>query len=298
MNPIVEIEKIESAHKQSAYAICYDQEGFYTAGGDKCVIQWKWDQLDKPKIVCQTASAIFSVAALPNDILCVGTNEGLLHIVQLATKQELKCLQIDAAIFCLFYHAASQQLFASTADGKFVVIDIQTWTCSHIINLSKEKIRSIDVSESKKWIALACSDTHVYILSLENFAILHQFKAHEWACNVVQFHPEKELLFTASKDAHIGVWDLKDFSAIKMIPAHNYAIYSLNFNANGSFFITSGRDKQIKLWSSENYDVIMRLNHKVVAHTHSVNAQAWISDQKRLVTVGDDRKVIIWKIDL
>src|SRR5690606_6880553 len=187
---------------------------------------------------------------LPQGVLCVGTNEGKIHFVDLALKQEIKCLQLDAAIFCLYYAPELQALLASTANGQFVVIDALTHACREIIKISTEKIRSIAHSPHRQTIALACSDGHVYLLNTNNFQVFQSFQAHEWACNVVQFHPQQPWLLTASKDAHLAVWNLENGKCEKRIPAHNYAIYSVDFHPSGKYFITSGRDKTIKLWDA------------------------------------------------
>lgn len=286
-----------AAHQQSIYAIDGDAIVFFTAGADKSVIRWDWNNFEKASIVCKTNSTIYSILALPSSILAVGTSSGLLHFVNLETKEEVKCLQLDGSIFSIIYRSNSNQIYAATAKGTLYIIDAETYEFIKIISVGKDKIRSMDICETRQIIALACSDTFVYILNLIDFSLIKSFKAHEWACNVVKFHPENTQLFTASKDAHIHIWNLKTFNLEKSIPAHNFAIYSLDFIENGRFFITSGRDKTVKLWNTEKTEVITRFYKNLGGHTHSVNSQFWNAQKNQLVTVGDDRKILVWKVN-
>lgn len=285
-------------HQQSIYAIDGNELFFFTAGADKSVIRYAWNDLENPSIVCKTNHTIYSLLTLSDAVLAVGTSAGLLHVIHLQTKKELKCLQLDGAIFCLYYRFATQQILAATAAGTLYVIDANSYEFIKVIAVGKDKIRSIDVCEKREILALACSDTFVYILHLHDFSVQKSFKAHDWACNVVKFHPETNQLFTASKDAHIGVWNLDNLQCEKLIPAHNYAIYSLDFIQNGKYLISAGRDKMIKLWDVQKMEVLTRFYQNFGGHTHSVNAQFWNTKTNQLVSVGDDRKTIVWDVNI
>ncbi|PSR03495.1 MAG: hypothetical protein BRD50_05840 [Bacteroidetes bacterium SW_11_45_7] len=62
-------------------------------------------------------------------------------------------------------------------------------------------------------------------------------------------------------------------------------------------FASASRDKTVKLWDAETFELLKVLdNKKFEGHVHSVNKLLWSHEHDLLISCGDDRSVIIWKV--
>jgi WD40 repeat protein len=93
----------------------------------------------------------------------------------------------------------------------------------------------------------------------------------------------------------LNFWDIEFYSLIKSIPAHNFAIYKIVFHPKENIFGTASRDKNIKIWNAETKEVIQRLDLKNGGHKASVNNLFYTKNGDRLISVSDDRSLIIWE---
>jgi WD40 repeat protein len=113
--------------------------------------------------------------------------------------------------------------------------------------------------------------------------------------NAAAFHPTENILLSGSRDAHLRIWDTTIWKTIDSVPAHNYAIYSICYSADRKVFFTASRDKSIKVWNADNFSFLQKADKlNSDGHQHSVNKI--ISFDKWLISCGDDKKIIGWKI--
>jgi WD40 repeat protein len=96
----------------------------------------------------------------------------------------------------------------------------------------------------------------------------------------------------------LNIWQTDNYELIKSIPAHNWAIYDIVFNPDTTLFATASRDKTIKIWDAKTYQLLHRITKENnEAHTHSVNKLLWSTYNNYLVSVGDDRVVMVREIN-
>jgi WD40 repeat protein len=296
VNKVVEF----TGHQNPIYSlIAAPQPGrFFSAGGDKTVVEWDITNPTEGKPIARFLFTIYSLCSLPElQILIAGTSEGGIHFIDLVTKKEIKYIQLPSeGVFNIRYNQIHQVLVASTAKGNLVFIHPENFSIITILNISTDKIRSLDLNATLPYLYVACSDSNVYIIDLIKKEKIFQFKAHNWACNAIYYNSANQQLITGSKDAHLRVWDLKnECELIKNIPAHNYAIYQILHHKNLGIFATASRDKTIKLWDAE-LNIQVRMNQQdYKGHTNSVNTICWV-DGNYLVSSGDDRRIILWEL--
>jgi WD40 repeat protein len=288
-------------HPVYAFSQAASPSHFYSAGGDKLVLEWDLETGTICSAVAKAPASIYSLCYIPETHqLAIGQSAGGLHVIDLTLKKEIHHFTVHRkGIFNLQYDAASQRLFAASADGLLTAWDAGDWSLLANVSVCDEKIRSISVSPSLDRIAVSCSDTFIRILNYTTLAFVNEFKAHDWGVNAVCWHPEKPLLLSGSKDAHLRVWDAADdFRLLSTIPAHNYAIYSIAFHPDGKLFATGSRDKTIKIWDAHSFEFLLRISKEVHnSHTHSVNSLLWHSFQDVLLSGGDDREVMAWDVE-
>ncbi len=298
----IEVKKLTefTGHQNPIYSLIAAPEPgrFFSAGGDKIVVEWNIEDPSTGIPIAKTLFTIYSMCICGNYLLA-GTSEGAVHVIDLATKNEIKYFQIPGeGVFDIQYSTEHQLIVASTAKGSLIFIDPKEFKILETLQLSNEKIRSVAFNTTRPYLYAACADTKVYVVDINKKEKIYEFEAHTWSCNAVYYNSEKDELITASKDAHTRLWDIKkEFEMIKNIPAHNYAIYQMRFNPSLRIYATAARDKTIKLWD-ENFEILTRINKEDFnGHLNSVNSIVWLDDN-HLVSGSDDRKIILWEVKL
>lgn len=296
----IEVQKIGqmTGHSGSVYTLENGVESHqvFSGSSDKFVTLWNIKNLSSEKFAAQFPDIIYSICHIPErKLLLAGTSSGKIHILDLEKKQEVKILAHHTGpVFDIKYSLPTNSFFSVSGDGAFVKCSLENLAAEKIIKLCNEKVRSIDVSKTK--IAVACGDGTVRIFDLNSLAATNNFTAHKMAVNVVKFHSSGKFLFSGGKDAHLNIWDDK-YELVISIPAHNYAIYSIVFSPDGKFFATASRDKTFKIWDAKTFDLLLRVNkEKYDAHINSVNKLLWTNYNDYLISTGDDRAVMVWKI--
>ncbi|MGB3947037.1 MAG: WD40 repeat domain-containing protein [Bacteroidia bacterium] len=298
------VNKIETftGHNGAVYAIDSGASDFlfYTSSGDKYVALWSLKKLQAEKFAASFPSAIYSLKyVFEKNTIIVGTTEGKIHVIDLNEKKELKILQNHSApVFDIKYSIKTNCFYTTSADGCIAVCSLENFSVLKIKKVSNAKIRSIDFSPVTDEMAVASGDGKVYVLDLYTLNVKKVFSAHQFSTNSVKFSPDGTLLLTGGRDAHLNVWSTtEDYILFKSIPAHNFAIYDIVFSPDGLLFATASRDKTIKIWDAITIDFKVRISKENYdGHVNSVNKLLWTTYNKYLVSVSDDRAIMVWDI--
>jgi WD40 repeat protein len=286
-----------TGHSLAVYALCAEDENFIFSGGvDKKVIRWDINNVENSKVIINSSEAIYSLYYLKEKkLLFIGTSKGKIHIIDLHQKKETKLLQshTDRIFEFKLYNS---HLISVSADGCLAFTNINTLKTEQVLKISDERIRSIDIKNNLA--IIACGDSKIRVLDLKSKKIINSFVAHHKSCNVVKFHPTQDVILTGGWDAQLKIWD-KNYKLINSIPAHSFAIYSIVFSPDNKLFATCSRDKTIKIWNASNIELpktITRKNYK--GHQFSVNRLLWQEKSEQLISASDDKKLMVWSIDL
>jgi len=266
---------------------------------------WNLETLQAEKFSAALPAAIYTICHIPEkNILLAGTTTGAIHILDLDKKEEIKILQHQRGpVFDIQYSLKTNCFYTAGGDGNFAVCSLDTLSLRIMKKLSYDKARSIAFNEETSEIAVALGDSNVLIFDLftlehKNDFIAHQVGEKVVGANVVRYSPDGKFLLTGGRDAHLNIWSVENYELIKSIPAHNWAIYDIVFNPDATLFATASRDKTIKIWDAKTYQVLKRITKlNFEAHTHSVNKLIWSTFRNYLVSVGDDKIVMIREVN-
>lgn len=290
-----------TGHKGPVYDLAQaGQPGaFLSASGDGSVVRWNLSDPENGITEARVGRAIFSLIRTNTDLLYIGDEDGGLHVVDLATRQEV---QLERA------HVKGIFAIQELPDGRLVVAGgdgaISVWTTvgegahgialQRKIPLTDEKVRSLAVSNDGKFLAVACGDGTVRVLECTDFNEIHTLIGHDKGANCVVWHPGKPVLVSGGKDGHLRLWrtDAK-FQQLHAFPAHKDTIYRIAFSPDGSRCATASRDKTAKIWNANSFDLLRKLDRNAGGHGYSVNTVLWMGAQT-LVTGSDDKSIIAW----
>lgn len=282
-------------HSGAIYDAIFVDGFLLTTSADKFVAQWDIKSLKQTDFAVKLDNSSYNIAYSPNSkILAIGTNDGGIHVVDIEKREEIRLLtQHKSAVFSLSHNPFKRHFYSGDRDGYFCVWDDESFDLLLTYPFDCDKIREITISEDGEFIAICGQDGYIRILETEYFNQKAEFKAHEDGVNCALF--SKDLLYTGGKDAHIRKWNWREEKQLLEVPAHNYAVYDIEFIDNGQKMVSVSFDKSIKIWNTEDISIIERIEYQNGGHRHTVNRIAKI-DEATFVTVGDDRKIKIWRL--
>lgn len=269
---------------------------FFSGAADGFIAEWNANDAQPEKFSVKLNSPVFSMAhCLNKSILATGLFNGHLHFIDLKERKELRNFQInEGGIFSLSYNANSNILYSGSQSGVFRAWNMNELNSTIALPLNDQKIREINCDEKNDLILVSSGSGELIILEPDYFNEMHRLKLHEGGVNSAFI--KDELIFSAGKDGHIRISSLHTGKNLESVPAHNYGIYRIK-PVDENHFITCSRDKTVKVWNYTDLTAPLRLDFKnFKGHTHSVNDLLVLHSNNSIISCGDDKKIIVWKV--
>jgi len=144
----------------------------------------------------------------------------------------------------------NQHLYTAGGDGQVVKTDLQLNKLESI-HLGNFKIRKLLPHPDGQHILTACGDGTVNVFDVQqNFNLIENIAAHNYAIYDIAFNPSGKIMATASRDKKIKIWnnDLTFITRIEEYPVgHKNSVNTLCWLSDTEL-ITSGDDRNIMLW--------------------------------------------------
>ncbi|MBK7852670.1 MAG: WD40 repeat domain-containing protein [Bacteroidetes bacterium] len=289
-------------HEGSVYTLekSTSPELFFSGSSDRMVTEWNMINGMAPKGIVNVGSIIYAIRYVPErQLLLIGVSGGGMHVVDLEKKQEIKFLvHHKNGIFDIAYSATHNRVYTASGDGSIAVWSLDDFSLLYSIELCKEKVRSIQLKRDGTELAIASGDGMLRFFDPLSMELKLAFKAHDLSANTVYYHPVSDIIMSGGRDAHLNIWDARSYQLLESIPAHNYAIYGIAFSPDGKMAATASRDKTVKIWDASSFEILARIDKdKYDGHLNSVNKILWTEYNNYLVSAGDDRAVMVWKIE-
>jgi WD repeat-containing protein 61 len=280
-----------TGHNAGIYALSAGRSAHtvLTGSGDNMVAEWDLRDPQVLPFAIRLETTVYALQHVGNDQLAIGQGRGGIHIIDLGSKQEVRHLALHKkAVFDLYFLREKNMLLSFSADGTFAVWDSNSY----------ELLRHIPLGDLKMRRASSDNDGRLRVFETEMFNEVATFDAHEKSSNISLFSADDRQLISGGWDGHLRLWNAAGkFEMMTEIPAHNYAIYDIAFSPDKTMFATASRDKTVKIWDAKTLKPLARLDVKAGGHSHSVNALHWNTETGLLVSSGDDRRLIGWRIE-
>jgi WD40 repeat protein len=282
-------------HQAPVYALAEGstQTYVFTGGGDRVVALWDILTGEQQPFVVRTDAPIYALL-YHLGILFIGCSNGVLHAVNIQSKQETHAWSLDTkGIFDLKMDVARNRLLVGGGNGILTVIDFSRLEVMRSIPLSDGKLRRLALDTQGDFLAVADNSGPVHVLDAESYQTNETINSHDDGATSVVWHPSKPVLITGGKDAFIRCHSITDgFKQVLAFAAHQSAIYDIVFHPGANCFVSCSRDKSIKWWNPLTFDPMRKLSFAEGGHKHSVNRLLVMGPH--IISVSDDRGVLVF----
>jgi WD40 repeat protein len=294
---VIQQEK-RTLHQGSVYALCCGEmeNDFFSAGSEGLIASWNLTRLAVPAAAAKLPSQVFSLFYWrEKKWLLAGTMSGSVHVLDLEKKKEIFSITHHSqSVFDMAVHG--EKIFLASKDGTLSVWNHEFKSPEFTAVVSNQALRCLAFSPSGTELALGCSDGNIYFLNPSTGEVNYSL-AGPTSSVFCAAYLGQNVLAAGSRDAQLYVYDLASRRLLRQIKAHLYTINHLVPVLGGKYFATASRDKTIRLWQAENFELVKSLDReKYNGHANSVNRLLWIGHENSLVSTGDDRSIIVWKI--
>lgn len=121
-----------------------------------------------------------------------------------------------------------------------------------------------------------------------------QLEGHEFTVWSVAITQDGKYILSGGQDTTIRLWDIMEEKELHKFVGHEGPVYGLVMMPDGKRFVSiADKDLAVKIWDLETRSLISSL----APNSAHVNAVAVSSDQRYIVTGGDDGIARFWDID-
>lgn len=199
----------------------------------------------------------------------------------------------------------SGSLLASCGDDKVVRIwkkmkDSPLLECATSIDDSHSRaVRCVDFSHCGRFLASASFDASVVIYNREEgeFVESNKLEGHESEVKCCAFSPTDEFLATCSRDKSVWFWQMdedEDFQVSSVLQPHTQDVKFVTWHPTEELLVSCSYDYSIVFYRFDGEDWVTQ--QKIPeAHDGTVWCAAFDAEGHRLVTVGEDHVVQLWR---
>ncbi|MDZ7876897.1 MAG: hypothetical protein U5L45_04465 [Saprospiraceae bacterium] len=319
-----------TGHQAAVFAVSEGRtpQHIISGAGEGWVVEWDLAKPDVGRLLAKVERNIFSLQLLQHqNRIVVGDMDGGVRFVDLDNPQQTLNIKHHSK-GCFDIRLWNNQLFTIGGEGTITRWSVEESRSLESLQLSAKSLRSIDLCVEKREIVIGASDGNVYFLDIDTFEVKKTLKtAHNNSVFAARYTPDGRHLLTGGRDAFLKLWhtSTQENTPIFAAPAHLFTLNSIVFHPrNPTVFATASRDRTVKIWQLEGLNLEqdkekISLVHsekdnfnkllpsvkllKVVdtirlgCHIRSVNRLHWSPFEDYLVSVSDDRSLMIWAMD-
>ena len=316
----MEIKKIAQliGHQAAVFAVGEGRtpQHIISGAGDGWLVEWDLAKPNVGQLLAKVERNIFALQYIKTqNRIVVGDMDGGVRFVDLNNSEKTLNIKHHSK-GCFDMQLFENQLFTIGGEGNITRWSTEENRSLESLQLSAKSLRSLDISVEKREIVVGASDGNVYFLDLDTFDLKKTLKAaHTNSVFSARFSPDSKQLLTGGRDALLKLWTLGTPQSCRSldgafapyfekmsVPAHLFTLNSIALHPTlPRFFATASRDKTIKIWNIEGENLVLS---KVIdtirhgCHIRSVNRLFWSNYNDYLISVSDDRSLIVWKITI
>jgi len=289
-------------HQNPIFALDYApaSASLFTAGNDRGIVEWDMNTGKFNRVLCSVPASVYALHFLESsNTLLAGLRNGEIWLIDVEKQQLLKKMKVDkGAVFAILYLAEKNELLAIGEEGVAYVWSLESFDLLYRFRVSNTTVRSIQFDATNNELLFGDKDGHVYRYDAVEFKELHKQKIHSMPVTALLLSGEH--LFSGGRDAQLYRLGKEDLSVQQNVTPHLFTVYGILKHPGTGVLTTVSRDKSIKFWDSESLALLknVSIERGFDSHHLSINAALYIGANNQLVTVGDDKLVKVWNVDV
>src|ERR1043165_9931789 len=112
-------------HDGAIYALeqAPDENKFFSGSGDKLVAEWNIENDEPERALVNVGAIVYSLRYIKEkNQLLIGTSAGAVHIIDLATRAEIRNIAFHKSpVFNIQYSATNQKIYLATGEGNLSI---------------------------------------------------------------------------------------------------------------------------------------------------------------------------------
>ena len=262
---------------------------FYSAGSDGWVVQWNLAKPDLGKVIAQIEGSVYAmklddagilwighnyegiqgiqvadqtqVFAIPTKGLSIfsiafvgpnawiGHNEGLITVVDMATKSVVKHIKASASSARCFCVLADNRVAVGYSDGFVRVFDSEYQL---VMDFKAHDSSVFSLQSRGGELYSVGKDARIKRWS-NDFQLLTEVIGHIYAIHDIQFSPDGKWFATASMDKTVKVWESETLTLRKVLDAsrhggHKNSVNKLIWSSFDDLLVSASDDKNLSIW--------------------------------------------------
>lgn len=230
-------------------------------------------------------------------LLVAGTTDGVVKVVDLATRREVAALQGHRGTSACGAFAPNGKVFATSGDSTIKVWDASSFQLVTTLEGHTEGIRTLTFSPDGKALASGSEDKRVIFWDTETWDKRTTLPPQNHPVYSLSFTPDGQVLALG-----LGDWRIMTPGAIKLYDSatwheratfngHRLHVYNVAFSPNGKLLASTGGEKTVKLWNPAYGCVLASFNTSDIPR-----GLAFTPDGRLLASGINDGRIMLWDV--
>ena len=256
---------------------------------------WSFGSVGTVKFVLQKAAA----REWPR--LTAGKESVKNHRVWWEKQEQVRELRRARDALCRVCHRGGVTSLARSANEKFLVSggeegDVRVWeikTRQMVLHLKEHKmaVTALQICDADMCVLSSSRDCSILRWDLTRGERVAALRQRMGGINGIVLQGDGTRLLSVGQDKKVGFWDLRESSVLERLDAGSEQ-RAIALSPDGRLFATGGADHAVHLWDFDNAMLLAR----GVGHSGTVRDLMFSPDGKQLVSVADDKNVLIWNV--
>uniref|UniRef100_A0A0N4Z1M9 Elongator complex protein 2 n=1 Tax=Parastrongyloides trichosuri TaxID=131310 RepID=A0A0N4Z1M9_PARTI len=150
--------------------------------------------------------------------------------------------------------------------------------------------------------------TEDYLMQNSLWPETFKLYGHGYEVFAIDSSPDSTLIATSCKASHkmfavIYIWNTTTWSKVAELEAHQLTVVQIKFSYSGKYLLSCSRDRTWSIFKKESEDgskwslICRPESNSPNNHTRIIWSCDWAPKDNYFVTVGRDKKLLIWKFD-